>query len=142
TDSGATSTTHVVLETNAAAGATLLNDKEWVGADPSSNLVAYVTWTQFNTTPNGRTKSSPIVISKTTDGGATWSAPVTVSPFKYNQGSVVFVDAAGVVHVTYIGFTHGHNVVGYSTSTAGGATVATKTLATVNGIPSPLPGAA
>jgi len=142
TDGGSNWTTHFVIQTSAAAGATLLNDKEWVGADPSDSSVAYVTWTQFNTTPNGRTKSSPIVISKTTNGGATWSAPVKVSPFKYNQGSVVFVDGSGNVHVTYLAFTRGHNVVAYSTSTDGGATFTTKTLATVNSIPSPLPGAA
>lgn len=138
---GSTWTTTFVIQTSAADGATLFNDKEWVGAHPSDSSTAYVTWTQFHTSPTGRTRSSPIVISKTTNGGTSWTAPTTVSPFKFNQGSVVFVDGFGTVHVTYIAFSKGKNVVAYSRSSDGGNTFATKVLATVNAIPSPLPGA-
>src|SRR5207253_6058250 len=73
---GATWSTSFVLQTSAADGGRVFNDKEWVGADPSNGLVAHVTWTQFQTSPSGHTRSSPIVISNTTDGGAHWSAPV------------------------------------------------------------------
>src|SRR5438552_250761 len=109
--------------------------------DPSNGLVAHVTWTQYQTSPSGQTRSSPIVISNTTDGGAHWSAPVRVSPFLYNQGSVVLVDATGTIHVTYEAYSRGGDVVAYSTSTDGGATFSTRVLAAINDIPSPLPGA-
>jgi len=138
---GATWSTSFVLQTSAADGGRVFNDKEWVGADPSNGLVAHVTWTQFQTSPSGHTRSSPIVISNTTDGGAHWSAPVRVSPFLYNQGSVVLVDATGTIHVTYEAYSRGGDVVAYSTSTDGGATFSTRVLAAINDIPSPLPGA-
>ncbi|HAF11665.1 MAG TPA: hypothetical protein DCK98_16535 [Chloroflexi bacterium] len=80
------------------------------------------------------------VNSKTTDGGTSWTTPTTVSPFKYNQGSVLFVDAFGTMQVTYIAFSRSHNVVASSSSTDGGATFTTNILATINAIPSPLPG--
>jgi hypothetical protein len=51
----------------------IANDKEWITVDPDSGVV-YVTWTQFG--PTG----SPIVLSKSTDGGATWSAPAAINP--------------------------------------------------------------
>jgi hypothetical protein len=52
TNQGASWSTSFVIQTSAAVGATLLNDKEWVGADPSNSSNAYVTWTQFKTTPD------------------------------------------------------------------------------------------
>jgi hypothetical protein len=63
TDGGATWTTSFVIQTPAAQGTGIFNDKEWIGADPNNASVAYVTWTQF------AGSSSPIMISKTTDGG-------------------------------------------------------------------------
>ncbi|GEM_PF-2771109 len=141
TDSGASWTTSYVLQTSAAQGATLFNDKEWIGADPRNASVAYVTWTQFHSTTSGHTTRSNIVISKTTDGGASWSAPGNVSPYRYNQGSVVQVDANGVVRVVYEALAHGRDVIAYSVSSDGGKTFQTKILAVDNDILSPLPGA-
>jgi len=63
------------------------NDKEWITVDQKSGAV-YVTWTRFGLT------DSPIVVSKSTDGGQTWSPFVTVNPAfspggitTYSQGS-------------------------------------------------------
>jgi hypothetical protein len=58
-------------------GPDIFNDKEFVVADshsgsPKKNNV-YMTWTRFTLT------DSPIYFSQSTDGGATWSAPVEIS---------------------------------------------------------------
>ena len=96
TDSGATWETSFVIQTSDEEGASLFNDKEWVAADPNDPNIAYITWTQFK-----NDGSSRIVFSKTTDGGATWSAPQQVTPNLYNQGSVVYIDSDGNVHVVW-----------------------------------------
>jgi hypothetical protein len=142
TDGGATWATSYVIQTSAADGATLFNDKEWIGADRADPNVAYVTWTQFRYNNAGRYLSSPIVISKTTDGGAHWSAPRRISSYTRSQGSVVQVDGAGAVHVTFETFAGGRDAVAYAVSRDGGATFQTRILAVINDIPSPLPGAA
>ncbi len=80
------------------------NDKEWVGVDPTSGAV-YVTWTRFG--PSG----SPIVMSRSVDGGATWSARMPVSPATftpggvtpYDQGSFPLVGSDGALYVAYEG---------------------------------------
>jgi len=136
TDGGASWTTSFVFQTPATQGTGIFNDKEWIGADPNNADAAYVTWTQF------AGSSSPIVISKTTDGGATWSAPQRVSNlYALDQGSTVVVDTSGTVHVTFESFNGTHDEVIYARSTDGGATFNVTALAPVDDIPSPLPGA-
>jgi hypothetical protein len=79
------------------------NDKPWITVDLNSGAI-YSTWTQFG--PDG----SPIVVSKSTDGGATWSTPVEVngpSTFTpggitpYSQGSIPQVDSKGNLYIAY-----------------------------------------
>lgn len=101
TDGGATWKTTFVIQTSAEEGKTLFNDKEWIAADPKDSKRAYVTWTQFNYNAKGNYISSLIVYSKTTDGGKTWSTPQQVTPELYNQGSVVYIDSGGNVHVVW-----------------------------------------
>lgn len=79
----------------------IFNDKEWITVDQTTGAV-YVTWTQFG--PEG----SPIVFSKSTDGGATWSAPRRVnSAFTpggitpYSQGSIPKIGRNGELYVAY-----------------------------------------
>lgn len=141
TDGGATwSPATFPIQTSSTGGATLFNDKEWIAADPANSGTAYVTWTQFHTTRNGTTKSSPIVISKTADGGTNWTAPVQVSPLAQDQGSTVVVSGSNV-YVTFETFRyHGHDWAAEATSADGGATFSTKLLSIINDIPSPLPG--
>ena len=140
TDSGRTWSTHFVVRTSAIQGTSLFNDKEWIGADPSdpTGNTAYVTWTQF------QAFSSAIVISKTTDGGVTWSAPELVSAqFTDDQGSTVLVDSNGRVFVsfeTYDG-SSGRDFAVVAVSTDGGASFSSKEVASIQDIPSPLPGA-
>lgn len=143
TDGGSSWSTSFVVQTSAAAGTTLSNDKDWIAADPSNANTAYVTWTQFHTNSRGNTLSSPIVISKTTDGGSSWSAPkaISSSPLDQNQASTVVVDSNGNVHVTFEVFRfRGHDWAAEATSTDGGNTFTTRLLSVINDIPSPLPG--
>ncbi len=149
TDGGTTWTTGYVFKTSAADGAKLFNDKEWVAGDPTNPDVAYVTWTEFFMGASGATSSEVIVISKTVDGGTTWSAPVEVSSSpslvsgdrKNTSGTTVTVNGSGVVRVTFEATSNGHDWVAYATSTDGGASFTTKLLAIIADIPSPLPGA-
>ncbi|HWS69574.1 MAG TPA: sialidase family protein [Steroidobacteraceae bacterium] len=79
------------------------NDKEWITVDQDTGTV-YVTWTLFG--PTG----SPIEVSSSTDGGASWSAPVEVNPSSaftpggitpYSQGSNPRVNRHGDLFIAY-----------------------------------------
>jgi hypothetical protein len=76
------------------------NDKEWIAVDQNSGAV-YVTWTRYG--PSG----SPIVVSKSTDGGATWSPFVEVNGTfvngltPYSQGSNPKVGPHGELYIAY-----------------------------------------
>lgn len=79
------------------------NDKEWITVDPGSGAV-YVTWTRFG--PTG----SPIVVSRSTDHGRTWSPFVEVNPdtaftaggiTPYSQGSNPQVANDGSLRIAY-----------------------------------------
>src|SRR5260370_9077088 len=97
-------------------------------------MSAYVPWALFN----GR--SSAIVISKTTDGGVTWSAPQRVSDvFTNDQGSTVVVSTTGTVYVTFETFNGSTDSVAFAVSTDGGATFTTRLIAPVSDIPTPRP---
>jgi hypothetical protein len=86
----------------------VFNDKEWITADPRSGTV-YVTWTRFTYNENGYLES-PIVVSKSTDFGRTWSAHRRISPSldgfaggitPYAQGSNPQVGRDGTLYVAY-----------------------------------------
>src|SRR6267142_1039116 len=79
------------------------NDKEWISVDQQTGTV-YVTWTIFG--PN----DSPIMVSSSKDGGATWSAPVAVNPSSgftpggitaYSSGSNPQVNRHGELFIAY-----------------------------------------
>jgi len=138
TNGGKTWSTHFVVQTPANQGKAVFNDKDWIGADPSdpTGKTAYVTWTLF------KGGSSAIVISKTTDGGLTWSPPHRVSDvFVNDQSSTVVVGKTGTVYVTFETFNGSTDSVAFAVSRDGGATFTTKLLAPISDIPSPLPGA-
>ncbi len=79
----------------------VFHDKEFVAIDtrPSSPYFGriYVSWTRFD--PSG----SPIVLSHSDDGGATWSNPVQVNG-GFNQGSYPAVGPKGEVYVAFENF--------------------------------------
>jgi len=108
-------------------GSNFFNDKEWitVGADGA----VHVSWTLFNQGAHGAGYiSSPIEMSTSTNGGATWSAAVQVSDaaHPYNQGSSSVVAPNGTIYVAYEGATpsSGYNADAtlIATSTDGGQT--------------------
>ena len=113
----------------------VFNDKEWIGVDPSSGA-AYVSWTRFDSS------ASPIVVSKSVDGGATWSPRTSVTPTftpggvtPFDQGSFPLVGSDGAVYIAYEGAVcqslacdqaTDHDAVVVAKSTNGGATFSSR----------------
>ena len=84
------------------------NDKEFIAVDtraasPHRGRI-YVTWTRFKfNRADDSYIESPIVLSYSDDGGATWSGPHVVSSpdLNFNQGSVPVVGPSGEVYVVF-----------------------------------------
>ncbi len=100
-----------VAANGAAKPTKVFNDKEWITVDPKSGRV-YVTWTRFRFADADQTAfiESPIVVSSSTNGAGTWTAPQPVTPtvatFRggftpYNQGSVPQVAPDGTLYVAF-----------------------------------------
>jgi hypothetical protein len=137
-DGGKTWSTHFVVQTSATAGKRIFNDKDWIAADPSdpTGNTAYVAWNL------DKNRSSAIVISKTTNGGLTWSVPKKVSNvFTTDISATVVVGNDGTVYVTFETSTASGSAVAFAVSHNGGATFKTRLIAPISDIPSPLPGA-
>jgi hypothetical protein len=103
------------------------NDKEWITVGPHGAV--HVTWTRFDQGAHGAGYiASPIVMSTSHDGGATWSAAVNVSDaaHPYNQGSSPVVAPNGTIYVAYDGATptsqYNADAAMVATSTDGGQT--------------------
>jgi hypothetical protein len=90
-------------------------DKEWLAADMTTSPFrgfVYMTWTEFDEygSPNP-SDSSRILFSRTTDRGATWSAPVRISDRGGDcidddntvEGAVPAVGPGGQVYVSWSG---------------------------------------
>jgi len=91
------------------AGVGYFNDKEFIAVDtrpgsPHHGRI-YVTWTRFKFTRdvNETYLESPIVLSYSDDGGASWSGPHLVSSpdLNFDQGSVPVVGPNGEVYVVF-----------------------------------------
>jgi hypothetical protein len=63
-------------------------DKEWVVADPTHPGVAYATWDHFTPNLDG-SFHVPARFSRTTDGGRTWSAPLTIAALPTNEQAAI-----------------------------------------------------
>jgi hypothetical protein len=94
---------------NPTTSPSILNDKEWIGADwhsgsPFQDRV-YVSWTRYVFNPhNGSYVQSPIFFAYSTDGGATFSSPTNISGnVLYDQGSRPIVGYDGTVYVIFEG---------------------------------------
>ncbi len=128
------------------------NDKETVWVDKSAsspfNGNVYMSWTLFVGVPG---TAEPIVFTRSTDGGKTWSPAAKLSASYNNrsiggrQGSTIRTDAAGNIYViwesgvTINGFKTDAQV--FAKSTDGGASFSRPAvIAPVHDLPSPLPG--
>jgi hypothetical protein len=89
-------------------------DKEWMETDQSSTGPCsgnvYVAHTNFH----GASGNSPIMFSSSSDGGATFSQPKTISTggssgTPYNQGADIAVGPDGAIYVAYAAFQGGGN---------------------------------
>jgi hypothetical protein len=92
-------------------------DKEWMEIDTNTAAASlcsgnvYVAHTNFH----GVAGNSPIMFSRSTDGGRTFSQPKTISTggkagTPYNQGSDIAVGPNGTVYVAYTSFQGGGNL--------------------------------
>ncbi|HET9847173.1 MAG TPA: sialidase family protein [Candidatus Dormibacteraeota bacterium] len=148
---GGTTWSDPVLATN-KANPVDFNDKIaiWVDQSPTSPFKGnvYVSWTLFVGIPGN---AAPIMFSRSTDGGQTWSPAQKLSASFNNrtrggrQGSTIKTDANGNVYVIW---ESGVTINGAKTdaqvfakSTDGGASFGKQaTIAPVNDLPDPLPG--
>jgi len=98
-------------------------DKELIACDrtegPFSGFL-YVPWARF-------TSGSRIVVSRSTDGGASWSAPVNVSSGSYTQWPVAAVGPNGEVYIAWVDLYSGIRL---DVSLDGGSTWGTDRLVT------------
>ena len=110
------------------------NDKPFTATDTRSGSPhqgrIYVTWTQFKYTRVPETYvESPILLSYSDDGGATWNGPhaVTTPTLNWDQGSVPAVGPNGEVYVAFENYnTPGAtNQIMVATSLDGGNTFST-----------------
>lgn len=103
TDAGATWQRPVLVSANSAQ---VFNDKEWITADRSQNPATkgsvYTSWTLF-TNQGTRTERGDIVLSRSTDGGRTFSGRTRVSLDSQTntQGSYPAIGPNGEVYVLY-----------------------------------------
>ncbi len=124
-------------------------DKNWLavndypGAANSGRLVA--TWTNFTSTAAGASTGNNLLATVSDDRGATWSAPITITPAgSLNQGSQPLFLPDGSLVVIYATFANLNNTITFSLqckrSTDGGLTFpapATTAVSLVNGYNDP-----
>jgi uncharacterized repeat protein (TIGR01451 family) len=134
TDGGLTWQLPVVVAWNSL---TVFHDKDYIAVDATGSPYdgnVYVTWTRFE-------YSAPIYISRSTDGGSSFSTPYAISDssLSNNQGSIPVVGPGGVLYVAW--YNYDQYSIRINKSTNGGASFGTPNLvAYINPIPSPLPG--
>jgi hypothetical protein len=115
---------------NPTTSPSTLNDKEWIAVDSHTSSAfrdnVYVTWTRFLfNANNGSYTQSPIFFVRSTDGGATFSSPKSISGnVLYGQGSRPVVGPDGTLYVFWDGSTRlsSLNSTYVVKSTDGGAT--------------------
>jgi len=134
TDGGNTFTPVIVW--SALSSVVRFNDKEWVAVDSKTGNV-YIGWAIFTMMLTAR-----VMFSRSTDGGQTWSTPITVSETRQGeinlQGTALIVDSESNVHITFLDY--GTGQVRYAKSTDQGQSFSTPVnVAPFTPIASPLP---
>ncbi len=120
-DGGATFTDYSFVQGGGAND----EDKEWMvcdltkGSSPYKNHL-YISWTRFGT-PAG------ILLTKSTNNGVNWSAPVQVSNGGGVQGSDLAIGPSGEVYAVWVGGTSTTDIIYFNKSTNGGGTFAAAT---------------
>jgi len=124
------------------------NDKEWITADnnPLSPYFGnvYVSWTSFRSSTFTGNGNEPVLVTRSTDGGASFGAPNQLSPAGNNgtgngrQGSSVTTGPDGSV---YVAFEQGSSQVVAISRDGGKSYLRPITIGPVTDIDSPIPGA-
>ena len=122
TDGGRSwSTPHVLAELSQNASPRQFDDKQWIAVDdtggPNDGHV-YLLWQRI--TFEGTPAQSRMMFARSTDRGATWSAPVALTELSTSGQSMVEVGPDGEVYIAYFRAADGGHVL--RTSTDGGAT--------------------
>jgi hypothetical protein len=91
------------------SGSNEFNDKPYIAVDitksPYANNI-YVTWTLFDWLYGG----NPILLSRSTNGGVSFSSPVQVSSADYAQGSIPVIGPDGEVYVAWFNYSTGNRL--------------------------------
>lgn len=142
-DNGLTWGAPVVATTKTSASD--FNDKNWITVDTNASSPyfgrVYVSWTEFRSRGNG---SEPVMVSSSSDGGASYSAPNQLSPAGNNgtgngrQGSSVTTGPDGTV---YVAFEQGFSQVVAISRNGGRSFTRPITVGPVTDIADPIPGA-
>lgn len=105
-------------------GANAAADKPFIAVDTNTSIFArnvYVSWTSFEAPPPLGTAGVPIVFSRSTDGGLTFSPPIVIStPGDVNQGSEPAVGPNGEVYVSWLRLSPAPQLVKHARSLDGG----------------------
>ncbi len=106
---GTWETVHIVHESDPA---TSFNDKEWLAVNPESGTLV-MSWQKEPAVDQLRSVEGltgldvdvgDIVVSRSTDGGDSWTEPVKVSQGMHSNGTQVAIGQDGVVHVLWVDY--------------------------------------
>ncbi len=141
TDGGLTWPQVGVIIDHAGAGSHDFEDKEWIAVDDSGSAFdgnVYIAWTRY-LTPAFMDVDNRVMFSRSSNGGATFSAPAQISDSIGDyQGTSPAVGPNGEVYVAW----YHASTIEFDVSTDGGATFGTDvTVAAISDISNPLPGA-
>ncbi len=140
-DGGATWPQVGVIIDHAGAGSHDFEDKEFIAVDATGGAFdgnVYVAWTRY-IAPSFSDTDNRVMLSTSSDGGATFSAPMQISDSTgFYQGTSPAIGPNGEVYVAWY---HASSIE-FDDSGDGGATFATDvTVAAINDISNPIPGA-